>query len=507
MSEPRAGRDVTRTRALAGRRRGCWPWSARSASACGPTSRRRWTLDGAVSEAVYVGDDRAPRAELAPRGAHHPRRRRLPARGLPRGARLADPPPRLAGRRRGCSTAVVLIGPLTSLLKESSGGSAPTSTRAAPGCDSLSYPERAFVRDRDAGDRRADPRVAGPLARAARRVWLAVGVVAVVLVGLTRMWLGVHFLSDVVGGWALGVSWSLLVALVFGALPGGRGALPAGRRARCRRGSAVTRAGAARPAGPGRRVARPAAAAGGGPAAAGRAVRAGTSTGPSTSSRSCWPGSCGTSGRTARTWSPATSRCCGPAPGWSTTRSPGTPARGCSSATCGPPSPAAEPAARGAPRGVGLGGPRPVGRPAVGGPGRARGGGGGAARPAGRARDGRRPRRAAGRPHGRRSRGWCWSGSWTRPARPGQTPDPPRNSEVRSARPAGAPGLQSRGGCGESGGRACRSAPRTCSPPPTTTPTARSTCAAGCTASPRSGCSCRRPRPPCSMPSRTCRSR
>jgi undecaprenyl-diphosphatase len=37
----------------------------------------------------------------------------------------------------------------------------------------------------------------------------------------------VHFLSDVVGGWALGVSWALAVALVFGALPGGRGALPA----------------------------------------------------------------------------------------------------------------------------------------------------------------------------------------------------------------------------------------------------------------------------------------
>ena len=34
------------------------------------------------------------------------------------------------------------------------------------------------------------------------------GVCLVLLVGLTRMWLGVHFLSDVVGGWALGVGWS-----------------------------------------------------------------------------------------------------------------------------------------------------------------------------------------------------------------------------------------------------------------------------------------------------------
>ena len=45
------------------------------------------------------------------------------------------------------------------------------------------------------------------------------------LVGLTRMWLGVHFLSDVVGGWALGLSWTLLTALLIGALPGGPAAL------------------------------------------------------------------------------------------------------------------------------------------------------------------------------------------------------------------------------------------------------------------------------------------
>jgi hypothetical protein len=36
----------------------------------------------------------------------------------------------------------------------------------------------------------------------------------------------VHFLSDVVGGWALGTAWALLVAVAFAALPGGRGALP-----------------------------------------------------------------------------------------------------------------------------------------------------------------------------------------------------------------------------------------------------------------------------------------
>ena len=59
-----------------------------------------------------------------------------------------------------------------------------------------------------------------------RRWWLALGVVAVVLVGCTRMWLGVHYLSDVLGGWALGISWCLLVAVALDALPGGRAALP-----------------------------------------------------------------------------------------------------------------------------------------------------------------------------------------------------------------------------------------------------------------------------------------
>jgi len=35
----------------------------------------------------------------------------------------------------------------------------------------------------------------------------------------------VHYLSDVLGGWALGLGWTLLVALLVGALPGHRAAL------------------------------------------------------------------------------------------------------------------------------------------------------------------------------------------------------------------------------------------------------------------------------------------
>jgi membrane-associated phospholipid phosphatase len=68
--------------------------------------------------------------------------------------------------------------------------------------------------------------MAWPLLAARGRHWaLVVGVLLVLLVGLTRMWLGVHFLSDVVGGWALGVGWSLLTALLFGAFAEGRAAL------------------------------------------------------------------------------------------------------------------------------------------------------------------------------------------------------------------------------------------------------------------------------------------
>jgi undecaprenyl-diphosphatase len=72
--------------------------------------------------------------------------------------------------------------------------------------------------------------LAWPLLRPrARPVVAAVGVAAVVVVGLSRMWLGVHYLTDVVGGWALGTAWTLSVALAYGALPGGPAALAEGR--------------------------------------------------------------------------------------------------------------------------------------------------------------------------------------------------------------------------------------------------------------------------------------
>ncbi|MCO7220937.1 phosphatase PAP2 family protein [Klenkia sp. PcliD-1-E] len=52
------------------------------------------------------------------------------------------------------------------------------------------------------------------LSGAARRWWTLAGVALALLVGTSRMWLGVHYLSDVVAGWALGVGWTLLVVVV-----------------------------------------------------------------------------------------------------------------------------------------------------------------------------------------------------------------------------------------------------------------------------------------------------
>ncbi|WP_207225668.1 phosphatase PAP2 family protein [Blastococcus saxobsidens] len=85
--------------------------------------------------------------------------------------------------------------------------------------------QRSLVEHRRAGDRRPGARVAvavggGPSGVGRRRV------VLVLVAGLTRMWLGVHYLSDVLGGWALGLAWCLLVAVLLDDLPGGRAALP-----------------------------------------------------------------------------------------------------------------------------------------------------------------------------------------------------------------------------------------------------------------------------------------
>ena len=143
--------------------------------------------------------------------------------------------------------------------------------------------------------------------------------------------------------------------------------------------------------------------------------------------------------------------------------------------------------ARGAPRRGGLGGPAPSGCPAVAGPAPA---GGGVEVPPGllvlRGVDGVLVEQQAGRVVRGPGQVLVWQLDTARPAR------------TRG-------GGLTRGGRGESG--ACRSAPPSCSPPPTTTPTAPSTCAAGCTGTPRSACTCRGRRRWCWTRSPTCRSR
>jgi undecaprenyl-diphosphatase len=48
-----------------------------------------------------------------------------------------------------------------------------------------------------------------------RRLTVAIGVALVVIVGLTRIALGVHFVSDVLAGWLIGAGWLLVTATAF----------------------------------------------------------------------------------------------------------------------------------------------------------------------------------------------------------------------------------------------------------------------------------------------------
>jgi membrane-associated phospholipid phosphatase len=180
-------------------------------------------LDGVVSEALYAGDHRAVALNdlLAV----------LTAPGLSWFRFVVFLPVLvLLARRRAwwtvawVLTAIALIGPVNTLLKHYFGRVRPDFAQGGARLDSLSFPSGhssgiatlvtvALV-------------LAWPLLAARARHWaLAAGVTLVLLVGLTRMWLGVHFLSDVVGGWSLGVAWTLLTALLFGAFAEGRASL------------------------------------------------------------------------------------------------------------------------------------------------------------------------------------------------------------------------------------------------------------------------------------------
>jgi membrane-associated phospholipid phosphatase len=180
-------------------------------------------LDAVASETLYAGDDRARALDWLLEAVTAP--------GLSAVRILLALPVFVLLVRRGAMrtaawlmVAVVLVAPLTSLAKEVFGRVRPDFDDGGGRYETLSFPSghsSGIATLVTVGLVLAWPL----LSAAARHAWLVAGIGLVLLVGLTRMWLGVHYLSDVVGGWSLGVSWTLLTALAFGALPGGRAAL------------------------------------------------------------------------------------------------------------------------------------------------------------------------------------------------------------------------------------------------------------------------------------------
>lgn len=227
MSVPPVGAVVTRTRALA-------PvlWAIALCAAVvallGAGVRTgvdaQLDLDTAVSQALYAGDDRSTALDWLLEV--------LTAPGLS-AVRYAVAVPVLVWlvRRRAWRTVAwvvvtaVLVRHLTSALKEFFGRVRPDFSEGGAAYETLSFPSghSSGVATLVAmGLLLAWPRL-GP---AGRRAWLALGLLLALVVGLTRIWLGVHYPSDVVAGWALGLGWTLLTAVVFGLLPGPRRDLP-----------------------------------------------------------------------------------------------------------------------------------------------------------------------------------------------------------------------------------------------------------------------------------------
>jgi undecaprenyl-diphosphatase len=180
-------------------------------------------LDAAVSVALYAGDDRAAGQDVL--------LQTLTAPGTTwfRCLVLLPVLPWLLRSRAWWTaawlvTAVVLIAPLTEVLKLLVGRVRPDFAEGGARYTSLSFPS-----GHSSGIATLVTVLlvlAWPLLAARARRWaLVAGMALVLLVGLTRMWLGVHYFSDVVGGWSLGVAWALFSALLFGALAEGRAAL------------------------------------------------------------------------------------------------------------------------------------------------------------------------------------------------------------------------------------------------------------------------------------------
>jgi membrane-associated phospholipid phosphatase len=174
-------------------------------------------LDAAVSEALYTGDDRGRALDVLLEV--------LTAPGLSLVRYVVAVPVLIwLARRQAWRTALwviaaaVLVTPITSTLKDIFGRVRPAFEEGGVRYETLSFPSghsSGVATLVTVGLVLAWPL----LAPGARRLWAALGVLLVLVVGLTRMWLGVHFLTDVVAGWALGVGWTVLTAVAFGVLP------------------------------------------------------------------------------------------------------------------------------------------------------------------------------------------------------------------------------------------------------------------------------------------------
>ena len=174
-------------------------------------------VDTRVSEALYAGDDRPAVLTVLLEVLT------APGLSLVRYA-LAVPVLVWLVRRRAWRTALwlvvaaVFVRHVTSALKEFFGRVRPPFEDGGADYGSLSFPSghsSGIATLVTVGLVLAWPL----LAPRARRLWAGAGVLLVLLVGFTRMWLGVHYLSDVVAGWALGVGWTVLTALLLGVLP------------------------------------------------------------------------------------------------------------------------------------------------------------------------------------------------------------------------------------------------------------------------------------------------
>ena len=205
-----------------GRRRGRSPGRGRRAAPAavvvgrlrgGAGAARRRGADGlraaaatwtpTVSEALYAGDDRAAALDVLLEVLTAPGLSLVRSWSSCRcwSGWCAGGP---GGRRLWVVIAAVLVRPADALLKEYFGRVRPPFEDGGARLRLAELPERPLLGHRHAGHRRPGARLAAARRPGAPAVALAAGVLLVLLVGLTRMWLGVHYLSDVVGGWALG---------------------------------------------------------------------------------------------------------------------------------------------------------------------------------------------------------------------------------------------------------------------------------------------------------------